>query len=81
MSLNCVVCAQAHRLFYTELKFREFAFIPSLSITLLVKYRNIKCQCVMEIRKGKNLITCDSVTEVKSCLLASSIKCDILKNA
>ena len=27
--------------------------MSSLSLTLLVKYSNIKCQCVMEIRRGK----------------------------
>lgn len=32
----------------------------------------------MEIRSGKIFIVCDSVTEVKSCLLGSSVKCDIL---
>lgn len=68
---NVRSCSQA----LLGLKFS--AFLLHISLTFLLKYRNIKCQCVMEIRKGKNLIICDSVTEVKSCLLASSIKCDM----
>lgn len=68
-------CSQA---LLDRTKIQWILTLSSLLLILLVIRRNIKCQCVMEIRRGKNLITCDSVTEVKSCLLASSIKCDIL---